>query len=146
MIRALGLILAGLAASQSVAAETESRESAFRPGVSVGHVYRQQIDDVYFTDWMGRVESAKGPWRDIYFETNDKFVNKGIIRLNCADPEADILLILYSIGDYGAASDRREVTVPYADRRAWADGGYEPLSGETPPFEFYSAALTRFCK
>lgn len=146
MIRALGLLLAGLMASQTVAAEAGGRESAFRPDISVEHIYRQQLDDVYFTDWFGRLESAKGPWRDVYFETSDKYVNKGIIRLNCSDPEADILLTLYSTGDYGSAADRREVTVPYADRRAWADGGYEPLSGETPPFEFYSAALTRFCK
>ena len=146
MIRALGLILTGLAASHAVAAEAGGRESAFRPDISVEHVYRQQLDDVYFTDWFARVESAKGPWRDVYFETSDKFVNKGIIRLNCEDAEADIDLTLYSTGDYGSDADRRDVTVPYADRRAWADGGYEPLAGETPPFEFYSAALTRFCK
>lgn len=146
MIRALGVILAGLAASPSVAAETGSRASEFRPEISVGHVYRQQIDDVYFTDWFARLESGKGPWRDVYFETSDKFVNKGIIRLNCNDPEADIDLTLYSTGDYGSDAGRRDVTVPYADRRAWADGGYEPLAGETPPFEFYSAALERFCK
>jgi len=146
VIRALGLILTGLAASHAVAAEAGGRESAFRPDISVEHVYRQQLDDVYFTDWFARVESAKGPWRDVYFETSDKFVNKGIIRLNCEDAEADIDLTLYSTGDYGSDADRRDVTVPYADRRAWADGGYEPLAGETPPFEFYSAALTRFCK
>lgn len=146
MIRALGLILAVLAASPSVAAATESRVSEFRPDISVEHVYRQQIDDVYFTDWFARLEGAKGPWRDVYFETSDKFVNKGIIRLNCDDGEADINLTLYSVGDYGSDADRHEVTVPYADRRAWADGGYEPLAGETPPFEFYSAALTRFCQ
>ena len=146
MIRALGLMLAGLAASQTAAAEAGGRESAFRPDIAVEHVYRQQLDDVYFTDWFARLENSKGPWRDVYFETSDKFVNKGIIRLNCDDPEADIDLTLYSTGDYGSDADRREVTVPYADRRAWADGGYEPLAGETPPFEFYSAALARFCK
>lgn len=129
-----------------LAAQESSRASEYRPDVAVEHVYRQQIDDVYFTDWFARLESSKGPWRDVYFETSDKFVNKGIIRLNCDDPEADIDLTLYNTGDYGSETDRREVTVPYADRRAWADGGYEPLAGETPPFEFYSAALTRFCK
>ncbi len=128
------------------AAQESGRASEYRSGVAVEHVYRQQIDDVYFTDWFARLESAKGPWRDVYFETSDKFVNKGIIRLNCDDPEADIDLTLYSVGDYGSDADRRDVTVPYADRRAWADGGYEPLAGETPPFEFYGAALTRFCK
>ena len=44
MIRALGLLLAGLAASQTVAAEAGGRESAFRPAISVEHVYRQQLE------------------------------------------------------------------------------------------------------
>ncbi len=139
------LVMLAVAGAPASAASEDIRESAYRPDISVEHVYRQQIDDVYFTDWFARLESAKGPWRDVYFETSDKFVNKGIIRLNCDDGEADIDLTLYSTGDYGSDADRREVTVPYADRRAWADGGYEPLAGETPPFEFYSAALTRFC-
>ena len=142
------LLLTALTVAVTPAGATgkDSRASAFRPGIAVENVYRQQIDDVYFTDWFARLEGAKGPWRDVYFETSDKFVNKGIIRLNCEDAEADIDLTLYSVGDYGSETDRREVTVPYADRRAWADGGYEPLWGETPPFEFYSAALARFCR
>ncbi|MBJ7499521.1 MAG: hypothetical protein JHC57_07190 [Sphingopyxis sp.] len=142
----LALMASAAGFSSPGTAQESRRASEYRSGIAVDHVYRQQIDDVYFTDWFARLESAKGPWREVYFETSDKFVNKGIIRLNCDDAEADIDLALYSTGDYGRAADRREVTVPYADRRAWADGGYEPLSGETPPFEFYSAALMRFCK
>lgn len=140
------LSLAALAATlPASAAQEEGRESAFRPGVAVELLHRQPIGDVYFTNWFARLEIEQGASRDVYFETNDKFVNKGIIRLNCEDPEADIDLVLYGSGDYGSAADRREVTVRYADRRAWADGGYEALAGETPPFEFYSAALARFC-
>jgi hypothetical protein len=141
-------MLAGLIAltGTTVHADGDARPSEYRPGVTVEWIYRQQIDDVYFTDWFAKLEAADGAWRDVYFETSDKFVNKGNIRLNCADPEADIDLTLYDIGKYGSLDDRREVTVPYGDRRAWADGSYEPLSGETPPFEFYDAALVRFCK
>lgn len=135
-----------LAISPAAHAEPASRPSAFRPGVKVEKIYRQQLDDVYFTDWFGQLETPDGSWRDVYFETSDKYVNKGIIRLNCADPEADIDLTLYGVGEYGRTEDRRDVTVPYGDRRPWADGNYQPLFGETPPFEFYTAALERFCK
>ncbi len=146
-MRVLSLaLLLTLAPPSVVSAETGSRTSEFRPGVAVEKIYREQIDDVYFSDWFGRLETFEGPWRLVYFETSDKYVNKGLIQLNCDDPKADIGLTLYGVGDYGNAADRREVTVPYADRRAWADGDYEPLAGETPPFEFFSAALARFCK
>ena len=75
----LRLMLAGMAAMGGtvVHAETTSRPSEYRKDVPVELIYRQQIDDVYFTDWYGRVEKSDGPWRDIYFETNDKYVNKG---------------------------------------------------------------------
>jgi len=140
------LIAASIAMlSPTAYAKTESRLSEYRPGVTVEWVYKEDIE-YYFTNWYGRVEASDGPWRDIYFETAEKYVNKGIMRLNCADPEADIDITLYDVGEYGNAADRRQVTVPYGDRKAWADGNYQPLSGETPPIEFYDAARKRFCK
>lgn len=148
MKRIFGLMLAGVGAMAGTMAEAEpaSKPSEYRPGVTVEWIYRQDLGDVYFTDWYGRLEQAEGPWRDVYFETADKYVNKGLIRLNCADPEADIDLVLYDTGEYGSDADRRQIIVPYGDRRPWADGNYQPLFGETPPFEFYDAALARFCQ
>ncbi|NIJ36690.1 hypothetical protein FHR22_001339 [Sphingopyxis panaciterrae] len=131
--------------SPAAHAKTESRPSEYRPGVTVEHIYKQDIE-YFFTNWYGRVEASDGPWRDIYFETAEKYVNKGIMRVNCADPEADIDFTLYDVGEYGDAAERRQVTVSYADRKPWADGNYQPLSGETPPIEFYDAARTHFCK
>lgn len=145
MIGSLGLLIAALSAA-SVDAEPASRPSEFRKDVAVELIYRQQIDDVYFTDWYGRLEKADGAWRDIYFETSDKFVNKGLVRINCDDPEADIDFIFYSVGEYGASEDARQVTISYGDRRPWADGNYQDMFGETPTIEFYGAALARFCK
>ncbi|SEH18442.1 hypothetical protein SAMN05428974_2675 [Sphingopyxis sp. YR583] len=145
MIASLGLLIAALSAA-SADAEPASRPSAYRKDVAVELIYRQQIDDVYFTDWYGRIEKADGAWRDIYFETSDKFVNKGLVRINCDDPEADIDFTLYSVGEYGAAEDARQVTISYGDRRPWADGNYQDMFGETPTIEFYGAALERFCK
>lgn len=142
----LPLAALAVAGTPATAANEESRESAYRSDVSVEPVYRQQIDDVYFTDWYGRLEKSDGPWRDIYFETSDKYVNKGLIRLNCDDPEADIDFTLYGVGEYGSAETGRKVTISYGDRRPWADGNYQDMFGETPTIEFYGAALERFCK
>ena len=147
MTKSYALILAAaIAATGPVAhGKTEGKASEYRPGVTVEHVYKQDIE-YYFTNWFGRVEASDGPWRDIYFETAEKYVNKGTMRINCADPEADIGFTLYDIGDYGDAADSRQVTISYADRKPWADGNYEPMFGETPPIEFYGAARARFCK
>lgn len=138
--------LALLLVAAPAAAKADVRPSDYRPGVTVEYLYKQQIDAVYFTIWYGRLEKTDGAWRDVYFETGDKFVNKGLISFNCIRPKADIGLILYSTGTYGDVADRRLVVVPYADRKAWADGGYEPLAGETPPFDVFRAALARFCQ
>ena len=130
----------------SAHAEPASRPSEYRKDVAVEWIYKQQIDDVYFTNWYGRLEKTDGPWRDIYFETSEKYVNKGLVRLNCEDPEADIDFTLYGVGEYGGAETARQVTISYGDRRPWADGNYQDMSGETPTIEFYGAALQRFCK
>ena len=145
MIGSLGLMLAAFSVA-SADAEPASRPSEFRTEVVVELVYRQQIDDVYFTDWYGRLEKSDGPWRDVYFETSDKYVNKGLLRLNCDDPEADIDFTLYGVGEYDGAETGRRVTISYGDRRPWADGNYQDMFGETPTIEFYGAALERFCK
>lgn len=137
-----GVIL--LAAASPAAAKDAGQPSEYRPGVTVEHLYKQDIE-YYHTNWFGRLEASDGVWRDIYFETAEKYVNKGIMRINCADAEADIDFTLYDVGTYGDAAERRQVTIPYADRKAWADGNYEPMSGETPPIEFYTAARKRFC-
>lgn len=143
--RPLLAALALLACGSPILAKDAGQPSEYRPGVTVEHIYKEQIE-YYFTNWFGRLEASDGPWRDVYFETAEKYVNKGIMRINCADAEADIDVTLYGVGTYGDAAERRQVTISYADRKAWADGNYEPMSGETPPIEFYAAARQRFCK
>ena len=143
-VRSLLAALALLAAASPAAAKDFGQPSEYRPGVTVEHLYKQDIE-YYFTNWFGRLEASDGAWRDVYFETAEKYVNKGVMRINCADAEADIDFTLYDVGAYGEAAERRQVTIPYADRKAWADGNYEPMSGETPPIEFYAAARQRFC-
>ena len=143
-VRSLLAALALLVAAAPAAAKDAGQPSEYRPGVTVEHLYKQDIE-YYHTNWFGRLEASDGVWRDIYFETAEKYVNKGVMRINCADAEADIDFTLYDVGTYGDAAERREVTIPYADRKAWADGNYEPMSGETPPIEFYAAARQRFC-
>jgi hypothetical protein len=145
VIGSLGLMLAAFSAT-SANAEPASRPSEFRKDVAVEWIYKQDLDDVYFTNWYGRLEKTDGAWRDIYFETSDKYVNKGLVRLNCDDPEADIDFTLYGVGEYGSAESGRQVTISYGDRRPWADGNYQAMFGETPTIEFYGAALERFCK
>ena len=55
----LSLTALTVAVTPAGATGKDSRASAFRPGIAVENVYRQQIDDVYFTDWFARLEGAK---------------------------------------------------------------------------------------
>lgn len=143
LIATAGLVLSAGSAAQ---AKSISRPSEYRAGVTVEPIYKQDLDGLYFTEWFGRLETSEGSWRDVYFETSDKYVNKGRIRFDCADPETGIAITLYDVSEYGNAEDMRQVNIPYGDRRAWADGNYEPMSGETPPIEFYGAAHAHFCR
>ncbi len=141
--RIIALMSAILIASP---AHAQSKQSDNRPGVRVEKLYRQQIDSTYFTDWYARLEKKSGVWRDVYFETNDKFVNKGVISFNCASPRADIGVVKYDTGRYGDASARRVVRVRFADRRSWAEDQYEPLQGEDPPFALYQVMARKYCR
>ena len=145
-VRSALVALAVLAAASPALAKDAGQPSEYRPGVTVERLYTQQLDDVYYTTWFGRLEKSDGGWRDVYVETAEKYVNKGLISFNCSDPKADIGLILYDVGTYGDAADRRVVRVRFADRKAWAGERFEPLYGETPPYQLYLAARQRFCK
>lgn len=142
---AIGAIMLG---SVSVAAQSQSTSQAseYRPGVSVDFLYRQDLEGVYHTDWYTRLEKRNGPWRDVYFETSEKFVNKGVLSFNCSNPQADIGVILYDTGTYGAATDRRVVRVRFADRKAWQQERLESLRGETPSYAVYQAAVRKYCR
>ena len=140
---AVALGVAMLIASPALA---QTKESENRPGVRVEKLYRQQIDTTYFTDWYGRLEKKNGDWRDVYFETNDKMVNKGVISFNCRNPRADIGVVTYSVGDYGDTASRQVARVRFADRNAWKNERYEPLQGEDPPFTLFQIMARKYCR
>jgi hypothetical protein len=136
----------GNALAQKVHAGEKERQSDFRSGVTVQLIYHQKLDPApYFTEWFGRLEKSDGAWRQIYLETSDKFVNKGLMRFNCADSKADIDLTLYGVHDYGDEAHSEVVRVRFADRQAWAKNRFKPLWGEEPPYLFYLAAHKHFC-
>jgi hypothetical protein len=147
IIFTVGMALAfGGAMAQKAPAGEKERQSDFRPGVAVQFIYHQKLDPApYFTEWFGQLEKSDGAWREIYLETNDKYVNKGLMRFNCAEPKADIDLTLYGWSDYGDEAHREAVSVRFADRKAWAKDRFKPLWGENPPYRFYLVAHKRFC-
>ncbi len=136
-------VLAPLA--HSVYAAQRKEMSEFRPGVAVEYIYKQPLEGVYWTIWWGRLEKRDGAWRDVYFETRDKYVNKGILSFNCSNPNADIGLVLYNWGQYGAEDDKQVVIVRSNQQSSWAKKDFEPLAGEDPPYKLYLNSKKRFC-
>jgi hypothetical protein len=123
--------------------------SEFRPNVDVEYLYNQDIEGVYTTTWLGREEKREGPWRDIYFETSEKYVAKGILSFQCfandTNGDPSIGVFEYGSGDFGDPDAARVTKIDIAQRQAWMDGKLDSLLGESPPYELYVIAHYRFC-
>ena len=123
--------------------------SEFRENVEVEFLYSQDIEGVYSTTWLGRLEKRDGNWRDIYFETSEKYVSKGILSFECfaddtnGNPTIDV--VDYGWKDFGDPSARRVTKIDDEQRQAWMKGEFEALSGESPPYELFVVAHYRFC-
>jgi hypothetical protein len=150
------LVVAGSCADvsgQETFAEANPRvrivPSEFRENVNVEFLYKQDLWDVYFTTWLGREEKRDGKWRDIYYETSEKYVAKGILSFQCfaddmnGDPTIDV--IEYGTNDFGDPSARRVTKIDYEQRQAWMNGELDALLGESPPYELFVVAHYRFC-
>lgn len=128
---------------------TSTVPSEFREGVVVEFLYRQDLEDVYSTTWLGRLESSDGLWRDVYFETSEGSIAHGIMSFECfADDmngEPAIGITEYTIGSYADSDNRRLLNIFYNQRTEWASGTLEELMGADPPYELFVVAHYRFC-
>lgn len=142
-----GLMIAGFGGAAH--AEVRVVPSEFRPGVTVEFLYDQDIEGVYSTTWLGREEKREGNWRDIYFETSEKYVAKGILSFQCFadDTHGDptIGIVEYGSGKFGDPAAKRVTTIDYSQRQAWMNGELDALMGESPPYELFVVAHYRFC-
>jgi hypothetical protein len=140
---AIGALL--LLSQTTIAAMHPRKQSEFRPGVSVEFVHFQKLEGVYHTAWWGRLEKRDGEWRDVYFETAEKYVNNGLMSFKCLSDKSNIGVIMYHGGEYGSGPGKEVVTVRPNQRANWAKEEFEPLSGEDPPYKLYLSAKKRFC-
>ncbi|PLX37983.1 MAG: hypothetical protein C0606_06975 [Hyphomicrobiales bacterium] len=144
---ALAALVAGL--SMAIAADSRAemtlaeKPSDFRPGKTVVPIYRQYLGMAY-TTWAVAVESADGTARKIYFETNEKAVNKGMLTLTCGDPFA-LTYEKYGWGKFGDAGSRQTVQLGETDILSWREERFEPLMGEDLPYEAYVVARFLAC-
>jgi hypothetical protein len=124
-------------------------QSEFRPHIKVEFLYNEYIGGVYSTSWLGREEKREGRWRDIYFETSEKYVAKGILSFQCfadgANGDPTIGIVEYGWGDFGDPNEKSVTVIDYSQRQAWMDGELDSLIGESPPYELYVVAHYRFC-
>ncbi|MCD1621431.1 hypothetical protein AAG614_04955 [Citromicrobium bathyomarinum] len=143
----VGLLIAGF--GSAVHAEVRVAPSEFRPDVTVEFLYNQDIEGVYSTTWLGREEKREGNWRDIYFETSEKYVAKGILSFQCfaddTNGDPTIGIVEYGWGEFGDPAAKRVTTIDYSQRQAWMNGELDALMGESPPYELFVVAHYRFC-
>lgn len=123
--------------------------SQYRDGVDVEFLYNQYIGGVYSTTWLGRLEKQDGLWRDVYFETAEKYNAKGIMSFQCfadgSGGETDIGIIEYGWGAFGDPNSRHFATIKFEQRWKWAEEGLDSLVGESPPYELFVVAHYRYC-
>ena len=127
-------------------AQAKMQKSDYRPNTQVEFIYRQKLDSVYSTDWLAKLENKRGTLRTVYIETVGKFVNKGFIRFDCANPKANVNLKLYGSAEYGDESQAQVLNLSQSDLKAWAKDEFEPLFGEDPPYAFYQKLRPKYCK
>lgn len=136
-------------ASAEPAPQGRAVASEFRPGVEVEFLYTQDIEGVYTTAWLGREETRKGSWREIYFETSEKYVSKGILSFQCfaEDTNGDptIGIVEYGSGEFGDPAAKRVIRIAYAQRQTWMYGELDALRGKRPPYELFVVSHYRFC-
>lgn len=136
----MGLVLL---ATQSNAKTTSSY---YRPNVKVDFIYNQQLDEPYSTDWYAKLESKNKTKRVVYIETVGKFVNKGFMSFDCANPSSGVDVKLYNWEDFGNESNLTKVTVLPKDFKAWQNDQFEPLNIQYPPYEVYKRIRNKYCK
>lgn len=127
-------------------ANAKPKTVKYRPNTKVVFIYNQELDEPYSTRWFAKLEKRQGKKRTVYIETWEKYVNKGFITFDCGNPKASVQLDLYGWGEFGDDSQLEKTTVHSKDFKAWQMGDFEPLAGESPPYELYQKLRTKYCK
>lgn len=107
-------------------------------------LYKQELGEPYSTTWYGRLESSNGPWRDVYVETNEKFVTNGILSFRC-DTDSVVAWVTYDEDRFGSPSNRHVVTIHPSELRKWRASDLDTMEGEDPPYQLYQTARSKFC-
>ncbi|WJY18527.1 hypothetical protein QQS45_13075 [Alteriqipengyuania flavescens] len=123
--------------------EGEFRDSEFRPGQRVYFVYDQHIDGPYSTSWWAVPMKRNGDWIDLYYETNEKTVDTGIISFECSKSGA---VGIVSFGNEWANSDNKTVNqIKPNEFQDWRDDNLPLERWTAVPLEFYQIAKKKFC-
>lgn len=124
----------------------KTAQSEFRPNTTLEFVYEQDLGAPYSVDWYAKMEKKKGKQRTVYIEAIGKYVQKGFVTFDCANPKADVKLALYNWGDFGDSNALENITVRAKDFKAWNADNLEALYGEKPPYALYKKLRTKYCK
>lgn len=129
----------------------QSSLSAFREDVEVEYLYRQDLEGVYWTTWLGREEKRRGNWREVYFETSEKWTMHGIMRFECfaVDSIGDttVTVLGYRFDDEFSPQAKPQYTqeITQLDRTNWQSGELARELGYFPPYELFVVAHYRYC-
>lgn len=124
------------------------------PGSSLEPVFEEVLGSTGLSDgsnysniWYAALEKSEGKWRDIYVESDGKYVNSGVVSLHCSDRTQPV-----AYRDFGWDRTRNpdaEVIVFSAERlkslRTPENDHLSMTEGEGPPFRILSVLHRKYC-
>lgn len=121
----------------------EFRDSEFRPGTKVYFVFNEDLGDPYTTSWWGALSKRNGDGVEVYYETNEKLTDNGIVSFSCSG-ESEISVLSYG-NEWANADNKTLYIISPSMLRGWKDG---TLSSEESPqmsFEVFENIKQKFC-
>ena len=121
----------------------EFRDSSFRPGLKVYFVYNQELEQPYSSSWWAALEKRNGNWIDIYFETNEKITDNGIISFKCSGI-GDVGILSY-FNEWANADNKTLYIIKPSMIANWKNDSLPFENSPQLPFEVFDKIKGKFC-
>ena len=121
----------------------EFRESSFRPGLKVYFVYNEVMEEPYSSSWWVAFDKKNGDWVDIYYETNEKLTDNGIVSFKCSGT-GDVGILSY-FNEWANADNKTLYVIKPSMFTAWKNGSLPSENSPQLSYEAFNKIKQKFC-